>query len=368
MTQAREVLLLDLPPETDLEPVMEAKGLVDALIGSAVAGEEIQGSGIAPGLRFGSNVFTHGVTLHCAMKALDLLAALTFRALESALDGSSSPAGSAADGVRFAQQLHHRVALLSLAVTRGYMQAYADALRDRFRHLRHDLRNPLGTIKSVLALMDDDSVPLEARVNPNFRAMAKRNVKSLDELIAERLGDTAALLPVIDGHQVSVRAIACAVRWELRANAERRGVAIHVEETGGPRGQFDAAGLELLLRGALQVALHECDSGDRLQIDFKESTGRASVAVSHDTRRPIIRDARALEHLGALARQLGASFTAQEDRVVLSIQFRPGGRDPDRPVDHERLVSPQREALGDGEPSHDVRGAREGHHGQPSAH
>jgi signal transduction histidine kinase len=362
--RAREVLLLDRPDDMDLQTVVDTNELVDALIGSTAVSEEVPESAIRHGLRFGANAFTHGVLLHQVMKALDLLAEMTLYALESELGRSPSPAGTAAEGVRFSRRLQHRRALLSLAATRGYMQAYADALRDQFRQLRHDLRNPLGTIKSVLALMDDDSVPLEARVNPNFRAMATRNAKSLDELIADQLSDAAALLP---GNDVSVRAVACAVCRELQEDAERRGVSIFVEQ-GGPQGQLDAAGLELLLRGALQAALRECDSGDRLQVEFKQSSGRASVAVSHDARRPPVRDAHALECLGVLARQIGASFTAEEDHVLVSIQFRPGNQDQKRAVEREQPVPQPTGGLSDGEPRQDVRGAREGHHGQASAH
>jgi signal transduction histidine kinase len=246
------------------------------------------------------------------------------------------------------------------------MQAYADTLRDRFRHLRHDLRNPLGTIKSVLALMDDDSVPLEARVNPNFRAMATRNAKSLEELIAERLSDAAALLPVVTGHDVSVRAIACAVRRDLRAEAERRGVGILVDQ-GGPQGQLDVAGLELLLRGTLQAAVQECSSGEQLNVEFEQAAGRASVVVCHDAGRPPIRDADAIERLGTLARHIGASFTAAE-RVYVSIQLKPSNNGLAGSAERERLVPRESGGLSDGEARHDVRGAREGHHGQPGAH
>ena len=171
-TQARSVLQLDQTDERKPGPVIDAEGLIDALIGGSNGGEGIPEDAIGHGLQFGANAFARDVSLHHVMKALDLLVAMTLYAMESALEQSGAPTATAADGVRLARRLQRRGALLSLAATRGYMQAYSDALRDRFRHLRHDLRNPLGTIKSVLALMDDDTVPLEARVNPSFRAMA----------------------------------------------------------------------------------------------------------------------------------------------------------------------------------------------------
>jgi signal transduction histidine kinase len=346
--------------------MIDAEGLVDALVGGFDGGESISESAIGHGLQLGANAFARDVSLHHVMKALDLLAAMALYAVESALERSEAPTASAADGVRLARRLQRRGALISLAATRGYMQAYSDTLRDRFRHLRHDLRNPLGTIKSVLALMDDDSVPLEARVNPSFRAMATRNAKSLEDLIAERLSDAAALLPVVTGHDVSIRAIACAVRRDLRAEAERRGVSILVEQ-GGPQGQLDVAGLELLLRGTLQAALQECSAGEQLNVEFEQAAGRASVIVSHDAGQPPIRDAQALERLATLARQIGFTLTAA-DRVLVSIQFHPGDVGLTQASERERSVARESGGLGDGEPRHDVRGAREGQHGQAGAH
>ena len=366
MVQAGSVLQVDPIDGRKSGLVIDAEGLVDALIGGSNGGEGIPEGAIGHGLQFGANAFAHDVSLHHVMKALDLLVAMTLYAMESALEHSGAPTATAADGIRLARRLQRRGALLSLAATRGYMQAYADALRDRFRHLRHDLRNPLGTIKSVLALMDDDTVPLEARVNPNFRAMATRNAKSLEELIAERLSDAAALLPVVTGHDVSVRAIVCAVRRDLRTEAEHRGVTILVDE-GGPHGQLDAAGLDLLLRGTLQAALQECNSGEQLNVEFEQAAGRASVVVCHDAGRPPIRDADALERLGMLARQIGASLTAT-DRVHVSLQFQSGGNSLARAAEQERSVPRESGGLSDGEARHDVRGAREGRHGQAGAH
>src|SRR5687767_3420429 len=307
--QARSVLLLDRTDGRNSELMVDAEGLVEALVGGSSGGEGIPEGAIGQGLRFGADAFARGVSLHHVMKALDLLASMTLYVMESALERSDVSAASAADGVRLARRLQRRSALLSLAATRGYMQAYADTLRDRFRHLRHDLRNPLGTIKSVLSLMDDDSVPLEARVNPTFRGMATRNARLLEELIAERLGDAVALLPTVAGQDVSVRAIACAVRRELRAEAERRGVTI-VVEPGGPHGWLDAAGLDLLLREVLEATLQECEPGEQLHIDFLQAAGRATLTVSCESGYIALHAPQVLERLSALAGQIGATITA----------------------------------------------------------
>lgn len=359
--QARVILLLDAAGSTESQQTADTKELVEALIGGLADGDGLVQDTIGNGMQFGSAAFDRGVSLHHVLKALDLLMAMTLFAAESTVDQVVDlTETSAGDGIRLSRRLQRRGALLSLAAARGYMQAYADALRDRFRHLRHDLRNPLGTIKSVLALMDDDSVPLEARANPNFRGMATRNARSLEDLIAERLSDAAALLPTVAGQSVSVREIACAVRRELRAEAEKRDVVITVEQ-GGPHGQLDAAGLELLLRDALHATLQECEAGEHIHIEFGQTSGRASLALSRESGRSLIYDSHVLERLSALAGQIGATIIAGEG-LPLSIQLRLG--EIAQPAERERSVLREPGELGDGEAPHDVRSARESHHGQ----
>ena len=344
-----------------------AHDLVTALLSSLDAADADAGSdeAIAHGLRFGTDAFMLGTSLHHLTKALDLLSAMALYTVETVIV-ESGVSGSAVEGVRLARQLQGRSALLSLAATRGYMQAYAEALRERFRHLRHDLRNPLGTIKSVLSLMDDHTVPLDARADPRFQAMAQRNARSLEELIADRLSDAAALLPIVAGQDVSLRSIASSVRRELRGETERRGVTVFV---GGdaPSGRLDTPALELLLRAALQAALQECDAGEQLHLEFDDTVSdRAIVTISCESGRPALSDQKSLARLTSLARQVGASLSA-EDRLVVSVPM--GPRDASEPVapsgaGRERAILRESAELGDGETRHDVRSSREGDHGQ----
>lgn len=360
--QASTVLQSDRASTQERE---QAEGLVTALLGGLGTDDGAPEDAIGHGMRFGAAAFNRGVSLYHVLKALDLLAAMTLYAAEAALEQADGISGTPADGVRMTRRLQRRGSLLTLAASRGYLQAFADTLRERFRHLRHDLRNPLGTIKSVLALMDDDSVPLEARVNPSFRAMATRNARSLEELIADRLSDAAALLPLVAGQDVSLRALACAVRRELRAEADAQGVTVIVEQ-GGPHGRLDAAGLELLLRDTLHAALRECDSGEQLHIDFEQPTGRVNVAVFTESGRAPVVDSTARRRLETLAKQIGATLTASE-RIVLSMQFQPG--DTTTPAgERERSVPRGSTGLGDGDVRDDVRSTRERDHGQTGAH
>lgn len=363
--RARTVLLLDQEEGEDVFPAGEAVGLVETMIADVTGSDGIAEHIVGQGIRFGGTAFARGASLHHLLKTLDLLVAMTLFAVESALGQlTDGPVTTAADGVRLARRVHRRGALLALAATRGYMHGYSNSLRERFRHLRHDLRTPLGTIKSVLALMDDESVPLEARADPGFRAMATRNAKSLDELIGVRLGDMATLLPATMDQEVSIRTIVCAVRRELRPEAERRRVTISVEE-GGPHGRVDATGLELLLRELLEATLQECEPGEQLRIAFDRSVGHAIVAIRREEGRSAISRLDVLERMSTLAGQIGATISGGE-RMLVSIRLRSG--DASSTAEQVRSVPQDTVELREGEARHDVRSAREGYHGQAGAH
>jgi signal transduction histidine kinase len=366
--QVKSVALMDDARTGHTGDESSARRFVIAMLGALASDDGEAEEAIACGLQFGTDAFGRGTSLHHTMKALDLLSAMTLYAVETAIGETAGRDTTASHGIRLARQLQRRAALLSLAATRGYMQAYAEALRERFRHLRHDLRNPLGTIKSVLALMDDESVPPDARADPRFQAMAKRNARSLEELIADRLSDAAALLPIVASQDVSLRSIACSVRRELRNETERHGVTVLVG-TSSPFGRVDAPGLELLLRGALQAILQECVDGDQLQLEFGDPVDEvATVSIACESGRLPIQDDASLERLTSLARRMGASVSAGE-RVLLAVPMRGDGIDRVTVnVEAERSLPLGAVNLGDLDARDDVRGARQREHGQSGAH
>jgi signal transduction histidine kinase len=367
--QVKTVALIDDARTVHGTNESSARRFVIAILGALSSDDREAEEAIACGLQFGADAFDRGTSLHHTMKALDLLAAMTLYAVETAADETDVGGATASHGIRLARQLQGRAALLSLAATRGYMQAYAEALRERFRHLRHDLRNPLGTIKSVLALMDDESVPPDARADPRFQAMAKRNARSLEELIADRLSDAAALLPIVPSQDVSLRSIACGVRRELRNETERHGVTVLVG-TSSPFGRVDAPALELLLRGALQAVLQECVARDQLHLEFGDPVGEvATVSITCESGRRPLEGVASLERLSALARRMGASVSAGE-RLLLSVPMRAhaGGEGATVGVEAERSVPRPAVNLGDLDARDDVRGPRQRQHGQSGAH
>jgi hypothetical protein len=196
--------------------------------------------------------------------------------------------------------------------------------------------------------------------------MAKRNARTLGELIAERLSDTEALVPALTRQSVSLRAIACGVRRDLRAYAEARAIRVVVGSTRA-HVQVDAIGLELLLHELLLAALHEATAGEELHVEFGDIHQALASVSLHGTsaRRPVSEPA-ALERLTALARQLHGELDV--DRLVIRLRV------PVRPVE---LAKPAPEVLDrreeasrasdHGKSGHDIRGAGERDHGQSSA-
>jgi signal transduction histidine kinase len=339
--------------------------LADTLAADGAASDDL----VALGLAFGADAFDRGDSVHHLLKGLDLMAAMILFAVETALADVTD--STAAAGVRLSRRLQQAVSLLALAAMQGHTQAMGDAMRDRFRHLRHDLRNPLGTIKSVLAMMDDETMPAEARTHPRFRAMAKRNARSLGELIADRLSDAQAALPSIGQQPVSLRTIACGVRRDLRAETEARSATVVV---GSMRTLvvLDAAALELILHEVLLAALQESTPGDELHVQFGEvHDEQASVTLHCLPPRQLVSDLAARQRLVALAARMRGVLDEGEQQLTVRL--------PGRSADVVRLseatpaaassLSADVAALVDRpstgrEPSHDVRSPREREHGQ----
>lgn len=382
--QSRTVALWE-PPEGP-PPGMEqsvspatATALVESLAQALASDGATSDDLVALGLAFGADALERGGSLHHVLKGLDLLAAMALYTVETSL--ANEAGATAADGVRISRRLQQAWSLLSLAATKGYTQAMNEGMRERFRHLRHDLRNPLGTIKSVLAMMDDETMPAEARAHPRFRAMAKRNARSLGELIADRLSDAQAVPPVLAQQRASLRTIACGVRRDLRAEADARAARV-VVGSARTRVMVDAVGLELMLHELLLAALHEAMPQDELSLEFANAHGdRAEVILVCVPTRPPVADAGALARLSALATRMSGELEARDERISIFVPVQrveltvplPQAQSHDdaspaitspTPI-AANAASGVAPASGGREPGYDVRGAREREHGQP---
>lgn len=174
----------------------------------------------AHGLTLGARAFAAGAVLHHLLGAVDQLAVICLDVVEEAVSGDQRRV-EPADAVRLCRGLLGAADTLRLATTRGFIEAADHALQERFRRLRHDLRNPIGTIRSAVSLMADETVPEEARRSPRFYAMIERNTTALDQLISARLGDAEARLLPAAGPGASEPSAASLVSGELRDDLTR---------------------------------------------------------------------------------------------------------------------------------------------------
>ena len=228
----------------------------------------------------GAASLTAGLTLHSMLKELDLLTAMMLYTCERAVrDDDASPAAverilpagekataaSPADGIVIARRLHRFFSLLHLAAAKGFTQSYQEGMRQRYKTLRHDLRNPLGTIKSAVSLMEDESVTPEMRNDPRFRQMVSRNARNIESMIGQRLGDAAAMAPAFDRQEVSLREVALAVRRDLRDEAIESECTIDVA-SDLPTVLTDSIGMELALKSVIACVLRATLPGTSIVI------------------------------------------------------------------------------------------------------
>lgn len=220
----------------------------------------------------GTDALRRGTSLNQLLKELDAGVSLVLRAADTATREFAG-ATTAVEGLALARRILDAASLLRLAAAGGYTRAMVDELRQRYRTIRHDLRNPLGTITTAVALMDDESVPEETRRHPRVRAMVARNARSMDAMISASLGDPAAQLPAIALQTTSLRALACAVQGDLRATID--GVKVTVG-SDLPTFPFDSAGLELLLKAVVIAIARSAGRQVDIVIDLAELGARAA--------------------------------------------------------------------------------------------
>ncbi|MBA3889954.1 MAG: hypothetical protein H0X64_05440, partial [Gemmatimonadaceae bacterium] len=225
----------------------------------------------------GAVALRRGASLNQLLKELDGGVMLVLRAVDTATLQYNGPT-TAADGLAVARRISDAASLLRLAAASGYTRGMVDELRNRYRTIRHDLRNPLGTIATAVALMDDESVPEETRQDPKVRAMVARNARSMEAMIATTLGDPAAQLPALALQATSIRELACAVRGDLTAAIDGIDVVLGDDLPTCP---IDSAGLELLLKAVVIAVARTVPSDAGIVIDLAELTSRAVTIAIH---------------------------------------------------------------------------------------
>ena len=290
--------------ETD---VANAQTIVHAIADAVAGGASWQTDLMRRSWDLGSVAHHAGVTLHYMLKEVDLLVAMVLYAAERGLEGVE---GSPTDGIQVARRLHEAGSLLRLTAAKGFTHAYLAALRDRYQTLRHDLRNPLGTIKSAISMMDDLTVPTELRTDPRFRVMVTRNATSLDGMIGAGLSDDAAHELAFSRQRISLRDIAIAVRRDLRQRSADVTCAIEVSDQL-PMISADPMGFELMLKSVLVTLLGELPPGSTIRIEEAEVKDRSAIVrVVYQRSDGVVDDAGTLVLASELSEQTGVRVWA----------------------------------------------------------
>lgn len=365
----RGAAALELPRMDDgSDPVDPGPRVPEDLVrtlAAALQGGQWQETVMRAGWTAGTRAFWRGISLYQLLKELDGGVALLLNAIDTATREYQGPA-TVSDGFVISRRLSDAASLLRLSAAGGYTRAMSDDLRQRYRSIRHDLRNPLGTITSAVALMDDESVPEKTRQDPRMRAMLARNVRSMEAKIAAALGDAAAQLPTVAVQMTSLRDLACAVRGDLSAAAD--GVTVIVADDL-PTFPLDSAGLELLLK-AVVIALARCAEGNvGVTIALEQLGTRSATLAVYAAPDTPMRDTPDLSFAEELTARLGGRLaTGAGLRVLLEIPIdaRAGDRVTDQPVSRGGTVPPRREASGR-DPRDDVARERQRPDREPRA-
>ncbi|HYD51430.1 MAG TPA: hypothetical protein VEA99_02335 [Gemmatimonadaceae bacterium] len=326
----------------DRDAPPQGEALLCAIAGSLRSARRWHDQAMRAGWAFGVTGHSKRVPLYFVLEDLDQLEGIVLDLAHDGVRDGALAMSRADEALALAHRAHEAVSLLRLAAVKGYTQSVSEELKRRFRTLRHELRNPLGTIKNALSLMEDETIPAEMRSSPRMRALAHRNASSMEATIRTTLGDSAALLPTFAHEPVSLRSVASAVRRDLRAEAETRQVRIVVGDRL-PTVRTDSAGFELTLKSVVAAVMRDVGTPAEVLIDLAalgDSTAcvRVSVLPEDDGRPPL-----AEEDL-AFARELAARAGGGIGQVG-----------PGRQVCVEVPVSV-------GEQAHDVGGARERQH------
>ena len=293
----------------EAESVAVARALIACLHTDARCLGEVMRLGWADG----AAAQAAGLGVHHVVKDADLLLAILLTAAEESTVGELAAIATPVDAFSIARRLQRGASLYGQSAASSYLHALVGAVRARWRLLRHDLRNPLGTIRSALSLMEDETVPQDARSGPRVRAMMARTAGSLEDLIAAQLDDRIAESLLAAPQEVSLRDVALAVRRTLRESAALADCEIVVDDAL-PAARVDGAAVELTLSTLLLAAITSAQPGDVLHVrpHGVARDGRTiSLCIAHECRASTGEHASASEMWDANGMALALALVAE---------------------------------------------------------
>ena len=301
------------PPTAD---AVLAERIVAAIAGAMGDAAQWQDDVMRAGWELGIGAQRAGYASDALLTELELLTAILLYAAERHTDALDTPRAVATtpptETLAAVRRLHEAVSLLTLASTRGYAHRQEENVRAHLRSLRHDLRNPIGTIQSAAALMQDETLPADQRANPRYAAMVVRNAQSLEGLIARGLGEEGGAAAGV-ASRVSLRDLAAAVRRSVRAESERAECRVEIDDNL-PEVRAAVGGLELTLRSLLTATISALPQGSAVRLGAAPApAGRVRVAIV--TQPPLREPARVTEAAAAIAEATGAAVGAEDGWV-----------------------------------------------------
>lgn len=295
--------------------------LVQALAGAVRNEPGCYDAVMRRGWEAGAAAYADGSSLHYLLKELGLLESLVLYACERSLEARGTESGSAAEGMALARRLHRFFQVLLTAATRGFTSGYSDALRKRYQVMRHDLRNPLGTIRSAMSLMADETVPAATRESPRIRQMVTRNASSLEQLIRSSLSDDSTQAPAFALQEVSLEGVARSVRRELREETSDAGLELTVSDAM-PSARVDSTGLELALKAAVAGVAQAAEKGSTIAVELDSlDEVRAALRVRYTPRASgVVADVeRSISFASEVLARAGGRVRVEADSVRLEV-------------------------------------------------
>lgn len=257
------------------------------------------------GWQMGATAFAEHASLQ---ELVARLAALQHRAL--ALDLERAGAGDAIErraALAAASRVCDAAALLQGAAVQAFSLAALRALEGRAREVRHEMKNPIGTIRNALTMLTEDSAaPAGGDRSGDSRqlhAIALRGTTLLETLVRDRLGGANAAEALLGG-AVPADDVVGRVLRALAARASASGVQLSAGKTA-PAASVRPGhpGLELVLRSLVVAAARSAVAGESVRVDIDAVPGaRIRFVVRADQlSRPVPDLSDAARELAALA-------------------------------------------------------------------
>ena len=222
----------------------------------------------------------------CSLTELTMrVAAMEARALplhlERAAEGEAIDRRAAMDA---ASAVSAAAALLHQAAVQAFSLAAVRALEGQARDLRHELRNPIGTIRNSLTMLQEDATApsgSDRSGDPRqLHAIALRGTALLETLVRERLSGAIAADALL-GRAVQVDDTIARVLHALATRARASGVAFdHAQAAHAGTVCARLPGLDLVLRSVAIAAVRTAADGSSIAFRVESlPSGRSRIRV-----------------------------------------------------------------------------------------